>query len=78
MILTKHAIERFKERIHNSSYDDIYKFITEDIKKCELLYSINGIEKWRNNQITYVVAKKKKRMKIITIYSYQGKEKGRL
>lgn len=65
MIITKHAIKRFKERVTSASYESICTFIQEDINNSELLYSINGIEKRIYNGIIYIVDPSAKRQPVV-------------
>lgn len=71
MVITNHAVTRFKERITAASYESICTFIEEDIKKSELLYSCNGIEKRMYNGIVYVIDPSKKYQPVVvTLYLY--------
>lgn len=55
MIITEHAVNRFKERVTVASYDIICNFIENDVQNSSLLYSFNGIEKRMCNGIIYVI-----------------------
>lgn len=67
MHITKHAIKRYQERVTPASYDVIYNFIRVDIDSSVLLYSINGIEKWKSKDIVYVVDSSKNKA-VLTLY----------
>lgn len=70
MQITKHAVERFKERVTPESTDVIKMFIESDIKRSTVLYSVNGIEEKRLcDGIIYVIKKTKSNQDIvITLY----------
>jgi hypothetical protein len=68
IIITSHAVHRFKERITKASRTAVEKFIRDDLKKGELLYSINGVEKWRRNEITYVLEREGVQATVVTLY----------
>lgn len=55
MIVTKHVIERFQERITFESPKVIRSFIESDLRNSTLLYRVNNIEKRSINGITYVL-----------------------
>lgn len=55
MTITKHAIERFQERITWESREVVRLFIMEDIKKSTLLYRVNNEEKRECNGVIYVL-----------------------
>jgi hypothetical protein len=68
MIVTKHAVRRFRERITNASYSFIEQFIKRELQESVLLYSINGIEKRYVNGMVYVLERSEGLLKIITLY----------
>jgi hypothetical protein len=68
MIVTKHAVRRFRERITNASYSFIEQFIKRELQKSILLYSINGIEKRYVNGMVYVLQRSEGLLKVITLY----------
>jgi transposase len=68
MIVTKHAVRRFRERIMNASYSFIEQFIKRELQESVLLYSINGIEKRYVNGIVYVLERSKGLLKVVTLY----------
>jgi hypothetical protein len=55
MTITKHAIERFQERITYESPATVRFFIKSDIQKSTPLYRINHIEKRIINGVIYVL-----------------------
>lgn len=55
MTITKHAIQRFQERISFESPDVIRFFILEDIRNSTPLYRVNGKEKRICNEIIYIL-----------------------
>src|SRR5690625_637508 len=69
MTITKHAIERFKERITWEDNELVKNFIKHDIENSELLYRINDTEKRLVNGIVYVVnCQNSERPVVITLY----------
>ena len=69
MTITKHAIERFKERITWEDNALVSNFIKQDIENSELLYRINDTEKRLVNGIVYVVnCKNSERPVVVTLY----------
>lgn len=70
MVITNHAIERFRERVTLDSEEVVRQFIEEDIKQSECLYSINGVEEKRIcNGIIYVIDKSNPMQEIVvTLY----------
>ncbi|OXS74182.1 hypothetical protein [Domibacillus enclensis] len=68
MTITKHCIERFRERVTEAPVDFIYSFILEDLKNSILLYAIDGVEKRYINGLLYVV----KENRVITLYLYRA------
>ncbi|NIK80540.1 hypothetical protein FHS15_005730 [Paenibacillus castaneae] len=69
MIITHHAIQRFQERITSAPRDAVETFIAQDIKHGDFLYSYNGVEKWRKDEVTYVVERQNgAEPKVLTLY----------
>jgi hypothetical protein len=66
MIITKHAIQRFRERVTEGSCDFIRRFIESELAQSIFLYSLNGIEKRYSNGLVYVLEGKK----VITLYTH--------
>lgn len=55
MRISRHAVERYQERITPASYEFTTNFIKEEVKKSELLYSVNGVEKRTCSGIVYII-----------------------
>lgn len=55
MVCSKHAIERYVERITPAPIDVIEQFILKDLIDSECLYRIGNIEKRYKNGIVYVL-----------------------
>lgn len=70
MEITKHAIDRFRERVTPESTDVIRMFIENDIKRSTSLYSVNGTEEKRIcDGIIYVLrTTKAKQQLVVTLY----------
>ncbi|MGG3006681.1 hypothetical protein [Geobacillus stearothermophilus] len=69
MIITKHAIQRFKERITSESPEVIRIFIEADVKSSTILYRLNNIEKRICNGVIYVLdCTNETTPKVITLY----------
>lgn len=68
MTISKHAIERFRERVTWESNEVIRSFIEYDIESSELLYRLNNIEKRLANGIVYVLDCTKGSPTVITLY----------
>lgn len=65
MVVTKHAVERFRERVTEGSIDFIKSFIESELAQSILLYSLNGVEKRYINGLVFVLEGKK----VITLYT---------
>ena len=55
MTISKHAIERFKERITWEENHSVEEFIKLDISKSKLLYRKDDMERRTINGIIYVI-----------------------
>jgi hypothetical protein len=55
MTITKHAINRFQERITYEAPDVVTSFIEADIETSTHLYRLNNIEKRVCNGVIYVL-----------------------
>jgi hypothetical protein len=69
MYITKHAIQRFRERITFEKSEVIRLFIEQDVKNSHLLYKVNNIEKRIRNGIVYVLEwKDQSNPTVVTLY----------
>jgi hypothetical protein len=70
MYITKHAIQRFRERITSENPEVVRFFIEQDVQNSELLYKVNNnIEKRISNGIVYVLdCKNQSNPKVVTLY----------
>jgi|GEM_PF-2753388 len=68
MLITKHALQRFRERITDAPFDFIKQFISQELLNSELLYRVNNIEKRYVNGMVYVLDKQNGVSKVITLY----------
>lgn len=70
MQITKHAVERFRERVTPESTEVIKIFIENDIKRSTALYTVNGTEEKRVcDGIIYVLkTTETKQQIVITLY----------
>lgn len=69
MIITHHAIQRFQERVTSAPRGAVETFIEQDLIMGDFLYSLNGVEKWRKDEVTYVVERKNgEEAKVLTLY----------
>lgn len=70
MVISQHAIERFRERVTPESDEAIRLFIQEDIKHSISSYTVNGVKEKRIcNGIVYIIDTAKNRQKVVvTLY----------
>jgi hypothetical protein len=69
MLITRHVIERFQERITFECAEVVRSFIELDIQNSIHLYKINDIEKRLKDDIIYVIDLKNPMLpKVVTLY----------
>lgn len=69
MIITKHAIERFKERVTDAPIEVIRGFIESDIRNSDITYTVENTQKRIINGIAYVCdCTTPEKVTVVTLY----------